>query len=75
MMAIDADAHVIETEQTWAYLDPDDRKYGPLLVAPSAESNRGGRLPLRGGNSERQRSPRLPQGDGKWPGRCRRGRP
>lgn len=34
MLVIDADAHVIETERTWDYLDPDDRKYRPVLVAP-----------------------------------------
>jgi predicted TIM-barrel fold metal-dependent hydrolase len=29
--AIDADAHVVETEQTWEYMDPGDRKYRPKL--------------------------------------------
>jgi predicted TIM-barrel fold metal-dependent hydrolase len=32
---VDADAHVIETEQTWDHLDPSERKYRPLLVRPS----------------------------------------
>jgi len=40
MLTIDADAHVIETERTWDYLDPEDRKHRPVLVAPSGESNR-----------------------------------
>lgn len=31
MAAIDADAHVVETEHTWDYLDPADRQYRPLL--------------------------------------------
>ncbi len=31
---IDADAHVIETERTWEYMDPSDEKYRPVLVAP-----------------------------------------
>ena len=29
---IDADAHVVETERVWDYLDGGDRKYRPLLV-------------------------------------------
>ena len=29
---IDADAHVIETEQVWDYLEPSERKYRPTLV-------------------------------------------
>jgi len=29
---IDADAHVVETEHTWDYLDPDDEKYRPQIV-------------------------------------------
>jgi predicted TIM-barrel fold metal-dependent hydrolase len=38
MLTIDADAHVLETERTWDYLDPDDRKYRPLLVSPRGET-------------------------------------
>jgi predicted TIM-barrel fold metal-dependent hydrolase len=34
MPTIDADAHVIESEQTWAYVKKDELR--PLLVAPSA---------------------------------------
>lgn len=37
---IDADAHVIETERTWDYLDPSERKYRPLLVTPSSGEQR-----------------------------------
>ena len=33
---IDADAHVVETERVWDYLDPSDEKYRPTLV-PSAK--------------------------------------
>jgi predicted TIM-barrel fold metal-dependent hydrolase len=40
MQAIDADAHVIETERTWDYLDPGDRKFRPVLAAPTDGSNR-----------------------------------
>jgi predicted TIM-barrel fold metal-dependent hydrolase len=29
---IDADAHVLENERTWEYMDPADRKYRPQLV-------------------------------------------
>ena len=32
MLTIDADAHVLETEHTWDFLDPDDRKHRPQLV-------------------------------------------
>ena len=30
---IDADAHVIETEHTWDYLEPSEQKYRPLLFS------------------------------------------
>ena len=30
---IDADAHVIETERTWEYLERSEEKYRPALVA------------------------------------------
>ena len=37
-MIIDADAHVVETERTWEFVDPADWKYRPQLVAlPKAE--------------------------------------
>lgn len=29
---IDADAHVIETDRTWQFLDEEDQKYAPVLV-------------------------------------------
>jgi len=32
MPVIDADAHVVETEQTWEYMDPEDLKYRPQIV-------------------------------------------
>ena len=32
MGAIDADAHVIETVQTWSYLDEGDRRFTPQLM-------------------------------------------
>ena len=35
MGAIDADAHVIETVQTWSYLDGDERRYTPQLMTQS----------------------------------------
>lgn len=38
MLTIDADAHVLETEHTWDYLAPEDRKYRPQLVSPREES-------------------------------------
>jgi len=30
---IDADAHVIETERTWDYLEPSEQKFRPLLYS------------------------------------------
>ena len=30
---IDADAHVIETQLTWDYLEPSERKYRPKLFS------------------------------------------
>ena len=33
LLTIDADAHVIETERTWDYLDPSERKHRPMLYA------------------------------------------
>ena len=34
MPVIDADAHVVETEHTWDYMDPSDAKFRPILVGP-----------------------------------------
>jgi aminocarboxymuconate-semialdehyde decarboxylase len=34
-MIIDADTHVIETEETWEYLEGPERSYRPRIVAPS----------------------------------------
>lgn len=39
---IDADAHVIETELTWDFLDPGDQKYRPVLAVPNASSGSNG---------------------------------
>jgi predicted TIM-barrel fold metal-dependent hydrolase len=35
MATIDADAHVVESEHTWDYMDPAERKYRPVLVTPN----------------------------------------
>ena len=32
VLAIDADAHVIETEDTWSYLEPSEERFRPILV-------------------------------------------
>ena len=37
---IDADAHVIETERTWDYLDDSDRKYRPQALIPRPTTRR-----------------------------------
>jgi predicted TIM-barrel fold metal-dependent hydrolase len=36
-MIIDADSHVVETEQTWSYLDASDRKFRPQLFQSSED--------------------------------------
>ena len=33
MLTIDADAHVIECEKTWDYLEGDDKRYRPVAIA------------------------------------------
>jgi predicted TIM-barrel fold metal-dependent hydrolase len=40
LMTIDADAHVIETERTWDYVDPSDAQYRPVVVGPVAEGSK-----------------------------------
>ena len=37
LQVIDADAHVIETERTWDYLEPAEQQFRPLLVASPQE--------------------------------------
>jgi predicted TIM-barrel fold metal-dependent hydrolase len=37
MATIDADAHVIETDRTWDYLEPSEQKYRPRAVADRGE--------------------------------------
>ncbi len=38
-MVIDADAHVVETEHTWDYLDESDKKFRPQLFQSSESSS------------------------------------
>jgi predicted TIM-barrel fold metal-dependent hydrolase len=56
MPTIDADAHVIESEQTWAYIEKDELR--PLLVTPSAGGRQywliDGRVFHRGVNVNRE---------------------
>jgi len=33
MLSIDADAHVIECEKTWDYLEGNDKRYRPVPIA------------------------------------------
>ena len=40
LQVIDADAHVIETERTWDYLEPSEQKYRPHLFSSSDEPGR-----------------------------------
>ncbi len=37
-MIVDADAHVVETEQTWSYLDASDKKFRPQLFSSADNS-------------------------------------
>ena len=37
MPVIDADTHVVETEHTWDYMDPDEQKYRPVVVQSQGE--------------------------------------
>src|SRR5260370_29348875 len=39
-LVIDSDAHVLETERTWDYLDASEQKYRPLLVPSAKEPGR-----------------------------------
>lgn len=39
LQIIDADAHVIETERTWEYLEPAEEKYRPRLYSSRNEPN------------------------------------
>jgi predicted TIM-barrel fold metal-dependent hydrolase len=45
MTVIDADAHVIESDLTWAYLSEEDRKYAPMVLEQTGgvlgQTNRG----------------------------------
>ncbi|MGH7769703.1 MAG: amidohydrolase family protein [Candidatus Binatia bacterium] len=38
MPTIDADAHVVESEHTWDFIDSSDQKYRPLIVRPRGEN-------------------------------------
>jgi len=38
-MIVDADAHVVETEQTWSYLDGSDKKFKPQLFQSDENPN------------------------------------
>ena len=40
MPVIDCDAHVVETEHTWDFLEPSELQFRPQLVRPAGESSR-----------------------------------
>jgi predicted TIM-barrel fold metal-dependent hydrolase len=40
VLTIDSDAHVIETEQTWAYLDAAEERFRPLLLGSDKQPER-----------------------------------
>ena len=62
MATIDADAHVIETERTWDYMDAAEAQFRPVLASPSSDGKKDwlidGRIFSRGGNVNRQ----IPEG-------------
>ena len=37
MPTIDSDAHVVETEHTWDFMEQAHQKYRPLIVRPRGE--------------------------------------
>ena len=39
MPTIDSDAHVVESEHTWDFMDAADRKYRPVIVKPRGEGS------------------------------------
>ena len=39
MPTIDSDAHVVESERTWDYIEKADQKYRPVIVQPRSGSN------------------------------------
>ncbi|HLN85086.1 MAG TPA: amidohydrolase family protein [Candidatus Limnocylindrales bacterium] len=39
MPTIDSDAHVVESEHTWDFMDAADRKYRPVIVKPRGDSS------------------------------------
>jgi uncharacterized protein len=44
---VDVDAHVDETEDTWSYLDPDQRTYAPVTIDPGVPTLPGDARPHR----------------------------
>ena len=38
MPTIDSDAHVVETEHTWDFMERADQKYRPLIVRPAVRA-------------------------------------
>src|SRR5262245_3485994 len=40
MAVIGADTHVIETDQTWNYLDPADQQFRSVVISPRGEGGR-----------------------------------
>ena len=40
LQVIDADAHVIETERTWDYLEPAEQKFRPVLLPNPYDAER-----------------------------------
>ena len=39
MPTIDSDAHVVESERTWDFMDAADQKYRPVIVKPRGEGS------------------------------------
>ena len=53
MLSIDADAHVIETEKTWDYLEGSDRRYRPVPITVDMPSGKTQNFWIIGGRNRR----------------------
>lgn len=57
MTVIDADAHVLESEQTWEYMEGADKKHRPQVVEQQSGSDRGKLFWMVDGKIQRWRQP------------------
>ena len=65
MLRIDADAHVLETEETWEFMDGADRKYRPEVVGSTNGWRVRGRV-LAGGRNPAAQVPQRRARTRRW---------